>query len=34
MARRTVFNGDKDAANWVKMEQARLKTLNSNASTF
>ena len=27
MARRTVFNGDKDAENWVKMEQARLKNL-------
>lgn len=27
MARRTVFNGDKDATNWVKMEQARLKNL-------
>lgn len=27
MAKRTVFNGDKDAANWVKMEQARLKNL-------
>lgn len=27
MARRTVFNGDKDAENWVKNEQARLKNL-------
>lgn len=27
MAKRTVFNGDKDATNWVKMEQARLKNL-------
>lgn len=27
MAKRTVFNGDKDAENWVKMEQARLKNL-------
>lgn len=27
MARRTVFNGDKDATNWVKNEQARLKNL-------
>ena len=27
MARRTVFNGDKDAENWVKMEQSRLKNL-------
>ena len=27
MAKRTVFNGDKDATNWVKKEQARLKNL-------
>lgn len=27
MAKRTVFNGDKDATNWVKMEQVRLKNL-------
>lgn len=27
MARRTVFNGDKDAKGWVKMEQSRLKNL-------
>lgn len=27
MAKRTVFNGVKDATNWVKMEQARLKNL-------